>query len=342
MDTIRQGMKTRLVNPDWTLISLAIYLTLPFVWWNVIGEGFSIMSSYSIEYMISLLIWGAGLIGYLRSQATWQRALCLQLGMMLAPTTADVISRVFWSSGRWWLTDLPVPPWKIAFVFLSYGLPWFGLMFAPALLVPLKRMLIPSLRSRPSQNINPLPWKSASFWLTLLSWTAATCAGWVVVILPGIPDFLRILSVLFLMGLLQGLVLQRFWHDTLRWTLATAAGLLCGGYLSIRFLLLDLYLGMSPEAGQLDNLFYYSTLGVVIGLFQWFVLKRHVQNAYWWILVNMLAWTVGRLLFVSDSMGFVVISSVVGVATGTMLLWLSRYSMGDVPDSSNADQGIRL
>lgn len=315
-------MKTRLANPDWTLISLAIYLTLPFVWWNVIRPNSFQFQSQLIEFVISILVWGIGLLAYLRSQATWQRALCLQLGMMLAPTTADVISRVFWSSGRWWLTDLPVPPWKIALVFLSYGLPWFGLLFAPALFVPLKRMLIPEQPSRPRQGNPSLPWKSASFWLTLLSWTAATCAGWVVQILPWIPDFLLGLSALFLMGLLQGLVLRRFRRDTFRWMLATAGGVLCGSYLSRRFILLDLYLGMRPEAGQLDNLFVYSTLGAILGLFQWFVLRRHVQNAYWWILVNMLAWTVGGLMFRGDAMGFVVIGGVVGVATGTMLLWL--------------------
>jgi hypothetical protein len=341
MDTIRQGMKTRLATPDWTLISLAIYFTLPFVWWNAIRPNSFHIQSQLVEFAISILVWGLGLLAYLRSQATWQRALCLQLGMILAPTTAEVISRIFWSNERWWVTALPIPPWKIAIVFLSYGLLWFGLMFAPALLVPIRRMLIPAQTSHPRESVTPLPWKSASFSLTLLSWTVATCAGWVVTILPGIPDFLRGLSALFLMGLLQGLVLRRFWRDKLRWTLATAAGLALGAFLSARFLLIDLYLGSRVEAGELDNLFLYSTLGAVLGLFQWFVLKRHVQNAYWWILVNMLAWTVGRLLFVSDSMGFVVISSVVGVATGTMLLWLSRYSMGDVPDSSNADQGIR-
>lgn len=322
MEITRDGIKLRISNPDWTLISLALYLTLPFAWWNVIRPNSFQFQSQLIEFVISVLVWGMGLLAYLRSQVTWQRALRLQLGMILAPTTADVISRVFWSSGRWWLTDLPVPPWKLALVFLSYGLPWFGLMFAPALLVPLKRMLIPEQPSRPRQSNIPMWWKSASFWLTLLAWTAATSAGITVMILPGMSDFLRILIAFFLMGLLQGLVLRRFWRDTLRWTLATAAGLFCGFYLSARFVLLDLYLGMSPEAGELDNLFGYSTLGAVFGLFQWLVLRRHVQDAYWWIVVNMLAWTAGGLMFRGDSMGFVATGGVVGVATGTILLWL--------------------
>lgn len=322
MEITRDGIKLRISNPDWTLISLALYLTLPFVWWNVIRPNNFQFQSQLIEFVISILVWGMGLLAYLRSQATWQRALCLQLGMILAPTTAEIISRIFSNGTRWWLTDLPVPPWKLVLVFLSYGLPWLGLMFASALLVPIKRILIPSSHFRTNHNINPMPWKSASFWLTLLTWTAATCAGFAVVLLPGIPDFLRILIALFLMGSLQGLVLRRFWRDTLRWTLATAAGLFCGFYLSARFVLLDLYLGMSPEAGQLDNLFVYSTLGAVFGLFQWLVLRRHVQNAYWWIVVNMLAWTAGGLMFRGDSMGFIATGGVIGVATGTMLLWL--------------------
>lgn len=253
---------------------------------------------------------------------------------MLAPTTAEVISRIFWTQTHWWLTNLPVPPWKVPLIFLSYGLPWFGLMFVPALLVPLKRTLIPAQTSHPGQNINPMPWKSPSFWLTLLTWTAATCAGWVVAILPWIPEFLRLLILLFLMGLLQGLVLRRFWRDTLRWTLTTAAGLLCGGYLSMRYVLLDLYLGSGVKVVELDGLFYYSTLGAVFGLFQWFVLRRHVQDAYWWIWVNMLAWTVGGILFMGDSIKFVLVMGVVGVATGITLLRLSRFPITDTSSPS--------
>lgn len=324
MNNIREGIRPRVSNPDWTLISLAVYFTLPCVWWNVIRPNNFQFQSQLIEFAISILVWGLGLLAYLHSQATWQRALCLQLGIMLAPTTAEIISRIFWSGTRWWVTAPPVVSWKLAVVHLSYGLPWLGLMFAPALLVFIRRIFIRVPASHSKQHFISLPSKNISFWLTLLSWTAATSAGFAVVLLPGMPDFLRILIAFFLMGSLQGLVLRRFWRDTLRWTLATAAGLFCGFYLSARFVLLDLYLGMSPEAGELDNLFVYSSLGAVFGLFQWFVLKRHVQNAYWWILANMLSWTAGGLMFRDVSMGFVVIGGIVGVVTGTFLLWLIR------------------
>lgn len=324
MNNIREGIRHRVSNHDWTLISLAIYFTLPFVWWNVIRPNSFQFQSQLIEFAISILVWGLGLLAYLRSQATWQRALCLQLGVMLAPTTAEIISRIFWNGTRWWVTAPPIAPWKLAVVHLSYGLPWLGLMFAPVLLVFIKWIFIRVPAAHSKQYFIPLPLKNISFWLTLLSWTAATSAGFAAVVLPGIPDFLRILIALFLMGSLQGLVLRRFWRDTLRWTLATAAGLFCGFYLSARSVLLDLYLGMSPEAGELDNLFVYSTLGAVFGLFQWLVLRRHVQNAYWWILANMLSWTAGGVMFRDDAMGFVVIGGIVGVVTGTFLLWLIR------------------
>lgn len=325
MNIIHVGIRHRIFNPDWTLISLAIYFTLPLVWWNVIREDFSIISSYSIEYVISLLIWSMCLIAYMRSPSTWQRALCLQLGLMLAPTTADVISRVFWSNGRWWVTDLPIPPWKIAVVFLSYGLPWFGLISAPALLAPLTRKWIPAPDARSSKRVSPMQWENKSFLIMLLAWTAATSAGLAVPTLQGMPEFLRIPAALLLMGLLQGLILRRFWRDMLKWTIATAIGLFCGAYLSARYVLADLYLGNGLETGELDNLFVYSTLGAVLGLFQWFVLKRRVENAQWWILVNMFSWTAGGLLLREGLLGFVVTGIVVGVATGTTLLMLNRF-----------------
>lgn len=93
-------------------------------------------------------------------------------------------------------------------------------------------------------------------------------------------------------------------------------------------------------------------LGPVLGVPQWFVLRRHIDIAAWWIPANSLAWAFGMpVVFLgagavpADSspvqlaaIGAVTLAAagaVVGAVHGLMLLWLLRASL----TSSRRDVG---
>jgi hypothetical protein len=84
-----------------------------------------------------------------------------------------------------------------------------------------------------------------------------------------------------------------------------------------------------------------AVLGPLLGLPQWWVLRRYVPQAAWWVLANTAAWAVGMpVVFVGASllrpggfsMSLVVIAiaalastgAVVGAIHGTVLVWLLR------------------
>jgi hypothetical protein len=82
-------------------------------------------------------------------------------------------------------------------------------------------------------------------------------------------------------------------------------------------------------------------VGALLGLFQWLVLRRHIQNAGWWVLANAAAWTAGMILiFVATGIvqentpmsvvaaTWAVSGTLAGVAVaavhGLVLVWLLR------------------
>jgi hypothetical protein len=65
-------------------------------------------------------------------------------------------------------------------------------------------------------------------------------------------------------------------------TLGTAGGNLFGSDTNAAALLVGAALG--------------PVVGALLGLFQWLALRRHIQNAAWWVLANAAAWTAGMIL----------------------------------------------
>jgi hypothetical protein len=337
MNAIRDGLKRSFANSDWTLISLGVFCILPAVWWDVVDESPPIPSSYLIEFGVSILVWIVALISYLRSTVNWQKALCLQLGLMLAPATNQVISYAFWSTIRPLVVASQFSPQAINTVFLVSGLAWIGLMFIPALL-PL------SVRGIEIKSVFGLV-RNITFYLsentfsrsTLLIWFFATFTGAVFTMILGTMHALW-WAAPFPLGVLQSLVLRRLWNETGNWLLATTAGLVCGAFLSARFLLLDLYVSPGVLILELDPIFIWSTLGTALGLSQWFVLRHHAAHAYWWIVVNMIAGLVGSYLSTGGVIGLLVTSLLIGAATGIVLIQLS--SDMDVPHTSEKEEDI--
>lgn len=89
------------------------------------------------------------------------------------------------------------------------------------------------------------------------------------------------------------------WALWFYWIMATTLGWILG-----RFLLPNLS---------------FVTIGIALGILQWFLLQRRFRNAWRWILATALGWTLGAsliLLAIPDGMDFLA-GLVTGMTTGT-------------------------
>jgi hypothetical protein len=342
---LTDGLIQALSRLDWTWFSLLMYLALPFGWRGMGGESFTFSSIRLFELGLSILVWSVGLIAYFRSQTAWQKALGLQLGLMLAPGTADIISnisQIFWSERLMWIRSTPLPPLTTLGLYAAFGLPWLGLMFIPALFISPFQSVSKLLPAKDAKANRPgLCQTFSRHWHIGVLWFGATCLGLAGPLLLRDPGPLQILVAVFLLGILQEWVLRRIWRPKGWWVIATTAGLVGGWFLAIRYTLLDLYIA---QYDCLDMLFGYSIMGASVGMFQGYVLKRWVRHAELWVLVNMsswlTAWVISRLIIFSSAVRveewveFLVFGLVVGAATGLLLIWLLRFPH---PDPSHSE-----
>jgi hypothetical protein len=157
-----------------------------------------------------------------------------------------------------------------------------------------------------------------------------------------------------LVGLLQWSVLRRLWPNLgwRAWSVATAVG--AGIAWSLGMLpstLMNMEEASSGATAPIipDWQIYLLAIGMglvlgpILGLAQWWVLRRHVARALWWLPANALAWGVGMLvIFVAaGNMGenwaawqmvafgltlLALAGAAVGAVHGLFLLWLSAPS----------------
>lgn len=196
-------------------------------------------------------------------------------------------------------------------------------------------------------------------WVFLLQWILATASGVTVGkylgtlvgafgFVAGFPVALAVsgLVVGTIVGIMQRLVLRQQQVDQVeRWVLVNAVGgtlgaAVAGAVISILPINIIFYVG-STVAGVMT--------GTVVGIMQWFILRRWVYRARWWVLANTIGWTVGEVLLWAAIWamggGRVIVSGVVtgfltlkgevvilisgavtGLITGIPLMWLLRHS----------------
>lgn len=134
------------------------------------------------------------------------------------------------------------------------------------------------------------------------------------------------------------------------WVVATMVGAFVAWSLGmIPSTMMTLGAGTSAEPpSEMSDLVMYSlaalmglVLGPILGLPQWWVLRRHVRHAAWWIPANALAWALGMVvifigvglvpvggitatvvLIVLGTLG--IAGAVVGAVHGIVLVWLLR------------------
>lgn len=63
----------------------------------------------------------------------------------------------------------------------------------------------------------------------------------------------------------------------------------------------------------------FATIGIALGILQWFILQHHIHRAYWWIIATTVGFLIGSTLLISllpEGMDFLA-GAILGVTTGT-------------------------
>jgi hypothetical protein len=119
------------------------------------------------------------------------------------------------------------------------------------------------------------------------------------------------------------------WSFLLRWilvnTLGTSAGWVIGLYVVV---------GNLSQTITAAIIMLGVTLGVSIGVLQSLVLRQYLHRINWWVLTNILGWTIGFILgfplsLVIDGsrvMDFAIIGAMIGILTGVMQFLILRQS----------------
>src|SRR5687768_9114352 len=96
------------------------------------------------------------------------------------------------------------------------------------------------------------------------------------------------------LGFAQWTVLRSRLRRALMWVGATVVGFAAGA--AIIFGFMD---GSNPDTSLVMKLGHAVVLGGALGVTQWVALRRKVDEAYLWIFVNLLAWTVAEVVGVA-------------------------------------------
>jgi len=144
----------------------------------------------------------------------------------------------------------------------------------------------------------------AAFWF---QWIMATTLGWLLggYLLANLPVFPGGIGA----AVLQWPILYRRIPRAWRWVVATALTWIAAATL----LLLAVPQTLRPWLAGL-------VIGPAVGLGQWFILRRAVHWAGWWIVISTIAWVTGLLLVP----GALSSGSLSGAITGLALMLLFR------------------
>jgi hypothetical protein len=139
---------------------------------------------------------------------------------------------------------------------------------------------------------SPTAHLTAGEWALGLWWVLATTVGWVVgfTICEALKDFVESFRsdgavIGISVGILQWLVLRRHFNRAGWWVLASITGFAVGKALGDALAQADL--------GAVGLALSGAAIGTSLGIAQWVVLRRHVEQAAWWVLASVAAWAVG-------------------------------------------------
>lgn len=146
-------------------------------------------------------------------------------------------------------------------------------------------------------------------WALWFYWIMATTLGWLIgnMFFKGIPV---IISGVVIAGL-QWSVLHKRIQKAWRWLILSSIGWIIG-YIIAAFI---------PNL----NFLVGPVIGGAIGILQWFILRKEVDFAGWWVVISILAWTTGLTIMP----GALTSGSLPGALTGLVLVILFRFSSDD-------------
>ena len=166
-------------------------------------------------------------------------------------------------------------------------------------------------QTRPDEIVPTIEW---SLWF---QWVLATTLGWLIGFIIGEG------AIGVALGLGQWLVLRQWVREPGWWIWASTVGWAIGWILIITEIL------PPPQAGIIAALLAGAVLGLMLGVAQWFILRRLVDSAGWWVLVSTTGWAIGF----SGLLGITVVGTVAGAVTGFALDFLLRYPHHGSPTS---------
>ena len=140
--------------------------------------------------------------------------------------------------------------------------------------------------------------------LTLQSSPPRIMAGYLGVTIAGI-----------LVGVLQWLVIRKKLAQAAWWMLTSIGAAAIFGVVVF---------GVGKFNADIGWVVGTGLYGTVAGVLQWFVLKRQVQRAGWWVLACTVGWVVG--IPVAKMVGWNGLGATYGIITGTVLVLLLRQS----------------
>jgi hypothetical protein len=148
-------------------------------------------------------------------------------------------------------------------------------------------------------------------WALWFYWIMATTIGWLLgsLLFNGIPVIIAGVTV----AAFQWAVLYKRIHKAWRWLVVTSLGWIAGYILYVIFFSESLGILLGP------------LLGGVVGISQWFLLRKEVDWAGWWIIISVLAWTTGLTVVP----GLLSSGALPGALTGLTLVILFRFTSAE-------------
>jgi uncharacterized membrane protein len=155
--------------------------------------------------------------------------------------------------------------------------------------------------SRPEEQTQTIEW---SLWL---QWVLATTVGWAIgFTLAGE------IGIGAVIGLAQWLVLRQLLYQAGWWIWASTVGWAIGWTMIVTGVLLP------PDSGIVGSVVAGLVFGILVGVAQWFYLRRQVHEAGWWVIASVAGWSIG----LTGIFGVTMVGAIVGAVTGFALVGL--------------------
>jgi uncharacterized membrane protein len=178
-------------------------------------------------------------------------------------------------------------------------------------------------------------------WKFLGLWVVATFIGWVVGVVIAIVFSYLIVNLFYpketnlilglvlgaVVGLTQMLAVRRLVFLTYRWVWGAAVGM---GIPFIVAVVIDEIWFSTSEASDLWLVLVAVVGGAFAGVLQAPTLRPHTPSARWWSLASIAAWGLAWLTSaILGEGGFLLGGVILGAVSGSLLIWILKYSSDD-------------